>query len=157
MCMRMRLMTWIGFVLLMSTMHVAAQVREQVRQQAESQLRQMTPEEIERALKQYGMTIEEATSRAHSLGISLQDYLTRGTSSREERSGGVIVDPRLDGQVESAGALRSDTVHAVCGDPASCHTRGGPRLPWPARHRFACSTLRLCALPLSACRHLLRR
>ena len=39
-----RLMTWTSVVLLMSTMHVAAQTREQVRQQAETQLRQMTPE-----------------------------------------------------------------------------------------------------------------
>ncbi len=110
MCMRMRLMTWIGIVLLMSTMYVAAQVREQVRQQAETQLRQMTPDEIERALKQHGITIEEATKRAQSLGISLQDYLTRGTSSQEERTRALVVDPRLIGQSQSSAVLRSDTV-----------------------------------------------
>ena len=110
MCMRMRLMMWIGIVLLMSTMYVAAQVREQVREQAETQLRQMTPDEIERALKQHGITIEEATKRAQSLGISLQDYLTRGASSQEERSRARVVDPRLIGLSQSSAVLRSDTV-----------------------------------------------
>jgi protein involved in polysaccharide export with SLBB domain len=103
-------MMWIGIVLLMSTMHVAAQVREQVREQAETQLRQMTPDEIERALKQHGITIEEATKRAQSLGISLQDYLTRGASSQEERSRARVVDPRLIGLSQSSAVLRSDTV-----------------------------------------------
>jgi protein involved in polysaccharide export with SLBB domain len=106
----MRLMMWIGIVLLMSTMYVAAQVREQVREQAETQLRQMTPDEIERALKQHGITIEEATKRAQSLGISLQDYLTRGASSQEERSRALVVDPRLIGRSQSSAVLRSDTV-----------------------------------------------
>jgi protein involved in polysaccharide export with SLBB domain len=106
----MRLVTWIGIVLMMSTMHVAAQLREQVRQQAESQLRQMTPDEIERALKQRGMTIEEATKRAQSLGILLQDYLSRGTSALEERGGAPVVDPRVRDQSEALGVLRSDTV-----------------------------------------------
>jgi protein involved in polysaccharide export with SLBB domain len=103
-------MMWIGIVLLMSTMYVAAQVREQVREQAETQLRQMTPDEIERALKQHGITIEEATKRAQSLGISLQDYLTRGASSQEERSRARVVDPRLIGLSQSSAVLRSDTV-----------------------------------------------
>jgi len=109
MCMRMRLVMWTGAVLLMSTLHVAAQNREQVRQQAETQLRQMTPDEIERALKQHGITVEEATKRAQLMGISLQDYLTRSTSSQEDRNGALIVDPRLGWQGETSGLLRSDT------------------------------------------------
>ncbi len=56
-----------------------------MRQQAETQLRQMSPEEIQKALKEYGLTVEEATKRAQALGISLPEYLSKGTQSATDR------------------------------------------------------------------------
>ena len=57
------------------------------------------------------MTIEEATKRAQSLGISLQDYLIRGTSSQEERGAGLRCRSTPGGADRERGWLRSDTVH----------------------------------------------
>lgn len=75
----------------------AAQNQEQVRQQAESRLRQMSPDEIEQALKQHGLTIEEATRRAQSFGISLQDYLSRAAPAASKQfEDELSVDPRLN-------------------------------------------------------------
>ena len=89
----------IGLIALSIPANTPAQTQDQVRQQAESRLRQMSPAEIEQALKQYGLTIDEATKRAQSMGISLQDFLTRpaassGAIAPEELS----VDPRLNWQ-----------------------------------------------------------
>ena len=70
-----------GLIVLFAATITAAQTQDQVRQQAESRLRQMSPSEIEQALKQYGLTLDEATKRAQSMGISLQDYLTRPSTT----------------------------------------------------------------------------
>jgi len=79
----------------------SAQTQEQIRQQAETRLRQMTPADIEQALKQYGLTLDEATQKAQTLGISLQEYLQKGTTTtsplgRERAAEELFVDPRLD-------------------------------------------------------------
>ena len=50
-----------------------------MRSSAESALQKMTPEEIERKIKDLGLTKEEATRRAGELNISLDDYLSRKT------------------------------------------------------------------------------
>ena len=60
----------------------------------------MSASEIEQALKQYGMTLDEATQRAQTLGITLQDYLQKGATTTpavtRERLEDLFVDPRLD-------------------------------------------------------------
>lgn len=89
----------IGLIALTIPAITPAQTQDQVRQQAESRLRQMSPSEIEQALKQYGLTIDEATKRAQSMGISLQDFLSRpaapsGSIGVED----LAVDPRLNWQ-----------------------------------------------------------
>jgi polysaccharide biosynthesis/export protein len=54
---------------------VAAQTRDALRQQAEGQLQQMTPEQIDAKIREYGLTREQAESRARDLGIDLSTYL----------------------------------------------------------------------------------
>ncbi len=53
-----------------------AQTKQEIRQQAETQLQQMTPEEIDRKIKELGLTREEADRKAAELGISLEKYLS---------------------------------------------------------------------------------
>jgi polysaccharide export outer membrane protein len=52
-----------------------AQTRDSVKQQAESQLKQMTPGQIDAKIKEYGLTRREAEERAQELGIDLSTYL----------------------------------------------------------------------------------
>lgn len=54
-----------------------AQTKAQLKQQAEGRLRDMSPDEIERKLKEYGISREEAVTRAKELNISLEEYLTK--------------------------------------------------------------------------------
>lgn len=105
-----RRLTWVCIALLASTAQLMTQTREQVRDQAENQLRQMTPMEIERALKEHGITVEEATKRAQSLGISLQEFLSKGIAFNAERDGALLVDPRLKWQNGNTGEVREDSV-----------------------------------------------
>ena len=81
------------------------QSREQIRSEAETQLRKMTPAEIDQKLKELGMTREDAIARAREYGISLDDYLSRlrivpGAESQElpfgQTAGPIRGDPRLD-------------------------------------------------------------
>jgi protein involved in polysaccharide export with SLBB domain len=53
--------------------------REQIKQEAETRLKVMTPEEIEAKIKQLGMTREQAEAKARELGIDLATYL-QGTA-----------------------------------------------------------------------------
>lgn len=62
------------FIFLFPT-RTACQIKEQIRQQAESALQTMTPDSIERKLKELGLTREEAIQRARELNISLDNYL----------------------------------------------------------------------------------
>jgi polysaccharide biosynthesis/export protein len=89
-----------GLIVLFAATITVAQTQDQVRQQAESRLRQMSPSEIEQALKQYGLTLDEATKRAQSMGVSLQDYLARPstTAPGEKTTEDLPVDPRLNWQ-----------------------------------------------------------
>src|SRR5207249_4110360 len=73
-CVCLMVVTW-------SAMH--AQTREQLKQQAESQLQQMTPEQIEAKLKELGLTREEAVRRAEEIGIPLEQYLSRPGVTKE--------------------------------------------------------------------------
>jgi protein involved in polysaccharide export with SLBB domain len=106
---RLRLLACVGGVVLFLAADGTAQTRDQVRQQAENQLRQMTPAEIERALQEHGMTVEEATKRAQALGISLQDYLTKSPGFNQDRDGALPVDPRVSWQGSRAILLQTDT------------------------------------------------
>lgn len=56
---------------------LTAQTGAQLKEQAEARLKQMSPEEIEQKLKEFGITREEAIRRARELNISLEEYLAR--------------------------------------------------------------------------------
>ncbi|MBI5473307.1 MAG: SLBB domain-containing protein [Ignavibacteriae bacterium] len=74
----------LAFLFATSSIVGFAQTREQIKAQAESRLREMTPEEIDRKLKEYGLTREEAIRRAKELNISLDEFLQKplgGTAS----------------------------------------------------------------------------
>ncbi len=56
---------------------VRAQSNEQMKATAESALQRMSPDEIDRKIRELGLTREEAARKASELNISLEDYLTR--------------------------------------------------------------------------------
>lgn len=62
-------------VLLIGVASFVSPVRSQTRSQAEAVLKSMSPEEIDRKLKELGITREEAVNRAAALNINLEDYL----------------------------------------------------------------------------------
>ena len=62
-------------VVLFSVSLTPAQTKEVLKQQAESQLQQMTPEQIDAKIKEYGLTREQAEQKASELGIDLSTYL----------------------------------------------------------------------------------
>lgn len=49
--------------------------KQEIKQQAEAQLQQMTPEEIDAKIKEYGMTRQDAETQARELGIDLKAFL----------------------------------------------------------------------------------
>lgn len=57
-----------------------------MKQQAETQLQSMTPEQIEQKIKELGFTREEAARKAAELGISLEQYLTAANESKPSPS-----------------------------------------------------------------------
>jgi polysaccharide biosynthesis/export protein len=58
------------------TVHPArAQEKAQIKEQAESQLQKMSPEEIDARIKQLGLTRAEAEAKAKEYGIDLEQYL----------------------------------------------------------------------------------
>ena len=60
---------------------VYAQQREEIKRQAETQLRQMTSDEIDAKIKELGMTRQEAEAKAKAVGIDLATYLQKVTAS----------------------------------------------------------------------------
>jgi polysaccharide export outer membrane protein len=62
-----------------------AQTKEAAKQQAESQLKQMTPQQIDAKIKEYGMTREQAESKAKELGIDLGTYLQQAAAPSPEQ------------------------------------------------------------------------
>jgi protein involved in polysaccharide export with SLBB domain len=65
-----------NFLILASFLSIVfAQQKEILKQQAESQLQQMTPEQIDKKIKELGLTRVQAEARAKELGIDLQSFL----------------------------------------------------------------------------------
>ena len=56
------------------SLQVISQSKEGLKIQAEQQLQTMSPEEIDAAIKKYGLTREEADAKAKSLGIDLETF-----------------------------------------------------------------------------------
>ncbi len=64
-------------VILIGLSHCTGQLVAQSKVQAETVLKSMTPEEIDRKLKELGVTREEAISRAAALNVNLEEYLSK--------------------------------------------------------------------------------
>jgi hypothetical protein len=74
----------VAVVLLAITSEARAQSRDQVRTEAESRLRGMTPAELQRKLRELGVSREDAARRAAEYGISLEDYLIEEDQQQAE-------------------------------------------------------------------------
>jgi protein involved in polysaccharide export with SLBB domain len=62
---------------------LSGQTQEQAKAQAEGKLRSMTPEQIDKKIKELGMTKEEAIQRAKGYGISLDQFLQKAPESEQ--------------------------------------------------------------------------
>jgi polysaccharide biosynthesis/export protein len=65
---------------------IIAQQKDAMKQQAETQLQQLTPQEIDAKLKELGMTRAEAEARANAFGIDFQKYLGFQTSQQDTQN-----------------------------------------------------------------------
>lgn len=93
---RSRISLLVLLVLSAAAARLPGQTTEATRQQVESQLKQMTPEEIERRLKEAGVTYDEAARAAKDFGISIEDYLSlRGKEADTRAEEAAAYDPRL--------------------------------------------------------------
>jgi polysaccharide biosynthesis/export protein len=63
--------------LLIGTTFYSSRASSQTKSQAEAVLKSMTPEEIDKKLKELGITREEAVNRASALNINLEEYLSK--------------------------------------------------------------------------------
>ena len=61
--------------------------KQQLKEQAETQLEQMTPEEIDAKIKELGMTRQQAEERARELGIDLSSFLRQKSAHAPSVSG----------------------------------------------------------------------
>lgn len=106
---------YVGMVVFFTVLCTSAQTQDQIRQKAQTRLEQMSPKEIEQALKQLGLTLDEATKQASALGISLQDYLAKGTtvSASTEQLERLLIDPRLNWQWAMRARLEADSAKEV--------------------------------------------
>jgi polysaccharide biosynthesis/export protein len=96
------------------------QSKEATKQQIESQLKQMTPEEIDRRLKESGMTYDEASRAAKEFGISLEEYLalrSKDDAGKVDESSASTFDPRMGFQAQpSRRVSRADSMRSPRGD-----------------------------------------
>lgn len=61
----------------LGTARVMGQAKEEIKQQAEAQLTKMSPDQIDAKIKEYGMTRQEAETRAQQYGIDLDSFLSK--------------------------------------------------------------------------------
>jgi protein involved in polysaccharide export with SLBB domain len=110
-----KLLLKFSLVLLFSSMFfvpLSGQTQEQAKAQAEGKLRTMTPEQIDKKIKELGLTKEEAIQRAKGYGIGLEQFLQKAPDSEqwtvpEETEGkkeeGDVSKPVLPPKVELPG------------------------------------------------------
>ncbi len=65
------------FLLLVISVCIIAQDKAQVKQEAETKLKTMSPVEIDAKIKEAGMTREQATQKAKEYGVSLEDFMSK--------------------------------------------------------------------------------
>jgi protein involved in polysaccharide export with SLBB domain len=86
------------------------QTRQEVKAEAERQLTQMTPEEIERKIKELGLTKEEATKKAAELGVSLEQFLSKAKLPGEAKETEAVAGPEPALPKGETKPLPADTV-----------------------------------------------
>ena len=62
-------------VTFVTTGNMISQTKEEIKTQAISQLKKMTPDEVESKIREYGMTRSEAVQKAREMGVSIEDYI----------------------------------------------------------------------------------
>ena len=107
-----------------SSLH--AQTREVLKQQAESQLQQMTPEQIEAKIKEYGMTREQAEEKAGELGIDLSTYLQQQSAVALPAQKAETVVPGEETKTGADAGTEKEKEAAAAKKPASGTTGAGP-------------------------------
>ena len=82
-----RISLFIIFLLVVFSVCIIAQDKAQVKVQAESKLKTMSPGEVDSKIKEAGMTREQATQKAKEYGISLEDYMSRQGGAELPKAG----------------------------------------------------------------------
>ena len=82
------------FAAILSFEDTLAQTKEGIKQQAESQLGKMTPDQIEAKIRQAGFTRAQAEAKAKEYGIDLETYLNRLPASAAAPSKDTTQPPR---------------------------------------------------------------
>jgi hypothetical protein len=78
--------TSLVFLACIITVQLISQDKQQVKQQAETQLQTMTPQDINAKIKELGMTPAQAEARAKELGIDLNSYLQQKGGAMQDLS-----------------------------------------------------------------------
>lgn len=94
-----------------------AQQRQQLKQQAETELGKMTSEEIDRKIKELGMTRSEAAQKASELGISLEQYLSATKSSSKPSEPKQTPEERIESGRDSVLVAPIGSPRPVRSDP----------------------------------------
>lgn len=111
--------TVLFFVCLIVVSILTAQTKQQITQQAATQLSTMTPEQIDAKIKEYGMTRAEAEAKAKEYGIDLETYLSKGSVAKtpteeskiQVRQGGSTIEIQTKPFVaDSTAKVRHDVV-----------------------------------------------
>jgi protein involved in polysaccharide export with SLBB domain len=89
---------------------VSAQTRDSLKQQAEGQLKQMTPEQIDAKIKELGMTRKEAEAKAEELGIDLSTFLQLRPGAKPAQAKPEALPEEAQVPVEERPKPRRDTL-----------------------------------------------
>ncbi len=91
-----------------------SQTQEQAKAQGEAKLRTMTPEQIDKKIKDLGMTKEEATQRAKGYGISLDQFLQKAPDSEQSTVPKAVMEEAEDKSTARYSVdERDSTLHAA--------------------------------------------
>ena len=80
-------LVFLVFLSAVSSPRSSAQSKEQLKQQAEEKLKNLSPEEVDAKLKELGISRWEAIRKAQDLGITLEDFLGKQSTSTETPQG----------------------------------------------------------------------
>lgn len=82
------------FLMMPGTM--SSQTKQEMKSQAESQLKRMTPEQVEEKIRELGMTRSEALQKARELGINLEEFIRIADQKKLEEENLTIESEKSD-------------------------------------------------------------